>query len=126
MNDKKITFNEMPGAISWVIDKLTEIGMKIDDLCSKTQSAPKEQWLNLDELRAYLPSHPAEQTVYGWTSTHQIPFHKRGRRIMFLKSEIDAWIHRGKIKSQEELRSEAEVHIQSNRQYSPSLENRLT
>lgn len=45
---------------------------------------------------------------------------------MFLKSEIDAWIHRGKIKSQEELRSEAEVHIQSNRQYSPSLENRLT
>lgn len=65
MNDKKITFNEMPGAMSWIIDKLTEIGVRIDDLCSKMQSAPEEQWLNLDDLRAYLPSHPAEQTVYG-------------------------------------------------------------
>lgn len=45
---------------------------------------------------------------------------------MFLKSEIDAWIHKGKIKSQEELRREAETHIQTNRQYSPSLEDRLT
>lgn len=119
MAEKKITFDEMPGAMSWMMDKLTEIDVKIDGLSGKTQVVSEEQWLNLDELRAYLPSHPAEQTVYGWTSNHLIPFHKRGRRIMFLKVEIDAWLHSGKIKSQEELRIEAEKHIQARRQYSP-------
>jgi hypothetical protein len=71
--------------------------------------------MNLKELREYLPSHPAEQTVYGWTSCHQIPFHKKGKRIMFLKSEIDDWLHAGKMKSQKELEEEAENFIKSKR-----------
>ena len=69
----------------------------------------------MKELCEYLPSHPAEQTVYGWTSCHQIPFHKRGKRIMFLKSEIDAWLHDGKRKSQKELAEEAAQFINAKR-----------
>ena len=71
--------------------------------------------MNLKELREYLPSHPAEQTVYGWTSCHQIPFHKKGKRIMFLKSEIDDWLHDGKMNLQKELEQEAENFIKSKR-----------
>ena len=115
MSEKNITFEDMPKAMSWMMDKLNELDSKIDGLNNSPQTAPSEIWMNLKELREYLPSHPAEQTVYGWTSCHQIPFHKKGKRIMFLKSEIDDWLHDGKMKSQKELEHEAEKFIKSKR-----------
>jgi len=36
-------------------------------------------------------------TVYGWTSTHQIPFFKIGRLNRFDSSEIDKWIAERKV-----------------------------
>lgn len=88
---------------------------KIDDLDTTPKLLVVEQWMNLRELCDYLPSHPAAQTVYGWTSCHLIPFHKKGKRIMFLKEEIDTWLHEGKIKSHKELSKEAEEFIKSKR-----------
>ncbi len=113
MDEKNITFEDLPKALSWVIDKLTQLDLKIDSLASASQHAPAEQWMNLKELCEYLPSHPAEQTVYGWTSCHQIPFHKKGKRIMFLRSEIDLWLRESKIKSTHELEGNAKQFIQS-------------
>ena len=115
MSEKNITFEDMPKAMSWMMDKFNELDSKIDGLNNSPQTPPSEIWMNLKELREYLPSHPAEQTVYGWTSCHQIPFHKKGKRIMFLKSEIDDWLHDGKMKSQKELEQEAENFIKSKR-----------
>ena len=115
MNDKNITFEDLPKAMSWMMDKLDKLDSKIDGLNNIPQVRSADQWMNLKELCEYLPSHPAEQTVYGWTSCHQIPFHKRGKRIMFLKSEVDAWLHDGKRKSQKELAEEATQFINTKR-----------
>lgn len=115
MSEKNITFEDMPKAMSWMMDKLNELDSKIENLNSTPQVTPTEHWMNLKELCAYLPSHPAEQTVYGWTSCHLIPYHKKGKRIMFLKSEIDDWLHEGKMKSQKELEKEADEYIKSKR-----------
>ena len=115
MSEKNITFEDLPKAMSWMMDKLNKLDSKIDGLNNTPQIRPADQWMNLKELCEYLPSHPAEQTVYGWTSCHQIPFHKRGKRIMFLKSEIDAWLHDGKRKSQKELAEEAAQFINAKR-----------
>lgn len=115
MNDKNITFEDLPKAMSWMMDKLDKLDSKIDGLNCAPQAQPTDLWMNLKELCEYLPSHPAEQTVYGWTSCHQIPYHKRGKRIMFLKSEIDAWLHDGKRKSQKELEDEASQFIKAKR-----------
>ena len=115
MSEKNITFEDLPKAMSWLMDKLNELDSKIDGLNNQNQSVPTEQWMNLKELCDYIPSHPAEQTVYGWTSCHIIPFHKRGKRIMFLKSEIDEWLHAGKIKSDKNLEDEAAQFIKSKR-----------
>ena len=113
MSEKNITFEDLPKAMSWMMDKLNELDSKIDGLNTQSPSIPTEQWMNLKELCDYIPSHPAEQTVYGWTSCHQIPFHKRGKRIMFLKSEIDAWLRDGKVKSEKDLEDEAARFIKS-------------
>ena len=88
---KEISFNDMPQALAYLIDKVE----KIETLLG-TQTAiavePADRWFNLQELCDYLPDRPAKQTVYGWIGNHIIPFHKKGKKLQFLKSEIDAWL----------------------------------
>ena len=117
MTEKNTTFEDLPKAMTWMMDKLNELTSKVDSINNQTVQPQTDQWMNLKELCEYLPNHPAEQTVYGWTSCHQIPFHKRGKRIMFLKSEIDTWLHDGKIKSQKELEAEATLFLKSKRNH---------
>ena len=113
--NEPITFEGMPKAMALMIKKLDELANKVESLKGNAEAASVDEWMNLKELCAYLPNHPAEQTVYGWTSTQQIPFHKRGKRIMFLKSEIDTWLHDGKVRSQHELAQEAALYVKSKR-----------
>ena len=117
MNGTNLKFEDLPKAISWIMGKLEEIDSKIDSIKSRKEIESSEKWLNLKELCDYLPSHPAEQTVYGWTNRRQIPFHKKGKRILFLKSEIDSWLHGGKIKSNKELGEEALRYVHSGRKH---------
>lgn len=53
---------------------------------------PEPEYLNIDQLREYLPQKPAKQTVYQWVHFKQIPYHKRGKSVLFKRSEIDSWI----------------------------------
>lgn len=80
-----------------------------------TQIQPDKglEWLSVSELSEYLPTHPVEHTIYCWTSNKQIPFHKKGKRIMFLKSEIDEWLQGTKGKSKNEIQREAEEYVLS-------------
>ena len=74
MEDKNITFEDLPKAMSWMMDKLNKLDSKIDGLNNIPQIRSADQWMNLKELCEYLPSHPAEQTVYGWTSSTRFHF----------------------------------------------------
>jgi excisionase family DNA binding protein len=37
-------------------------------------------------------------TVYGWVGREQIPFRKSGKKLRFLRSEIDKWLLNGNVK----------------------------
>ena len=54
-------------------------------------------------------------SIYGWTSNNMIPYHKVGKRIYFVKSELDAWLSKEQHKSQEDLRKEAEEYVNNRR-----------
>ena len=60
MEDMNITFEDLPKAMSWMMDKLNKLDSKIDGLNNIPQVRPADQWMNLKELCEYLPSHPAE------------------------------------------------------------------
>jgi len=48
--------------------------------------------MNMQELCEYIPDRPSRATVYGWVNTKSIPVHKGGKKLRFLKSEIDKWM----------------------------------
>jgi len=51
-----------------------------------------DQWFDLNELCDYIPDKPSRATVYGWVHSSKIPVHKGGKKLRFLKSEIDNWL----------------------------------
>ena len=75
MEKKRLTFDDMPSILSNIINKLIIIEDKVSQLTLSNEIV--EEWLSVKDLCDYLPSHPAEQTVYGWTSSHFIPFYKK-------------------------------------------------
>lgn len=109
-----ISFNDMPQALAYLIGKVD----KLETLLSAQTTAkvePADRWFNLQELCEYLPDRPARQTVYGWIGQHAIPYHKKGKKLQFLKSEIDAWLKTDKRKTAAELQAEAIQFINAKR-----------
>lgn len=110
-----ITFNDIPQLMVDVLAKLKELDEKMDRLAPSVK-ADEPQWFNVSALIDYLPNHPAEQTIYGWTSAKKIPFHKRGKSILFNKAEIDEWLNDSTHhKSVQELERDAISYICSKR-----------
>lgn len=107
-----ISFNDMPKALAYLIGKVD----KLETLLSVQTAAkvePSDRWFNLQELCEYLPDRPAKQTVYGWIGQHTVPYHKKGKKLQFLKSEIDAWLKSDKRKTAAELHAEAVQFVNS-------------
>lgn len=50
-------------------------------------------------------------TLYGYTQRREIPFNKKGKKLIFLRSEILDWIKSGKKKSSEEIVNEANTYL---------------
>lgn len=110
-----ITFNDIPQLMVDVLAKLKELDEKMDRLAPSVK-ADEPQWFNVSALIDYLPNHPAEQTIYGWTSAKKIPFHKRGKSILFNKAEIDEWLNDSTHhKSVQELERDAMSYISTKR-----------
>jgi excisionase family DNA binding protein len=70
-----------------------------------------DHWFDLNELCEYIPDKPSKQTVYGWVHAGIIPYHKGGKKLRFLKSEIDNWLKQGRRKTVNEIASEAETYL---------------
>jgi excisionase family DNA binding protein len=63
-----------------------------------------DPWLSLNDLIAYDPQQRTRQTFYGLVSVGRIPHYKTGKKLFFLKSEIDEWLKSGKVKTSSEAR----------------------
>ncbi len=61
--------------------------------------------LNIDQAAKFVGLK--KSTVYEKTSYQEIPHYKRGGKLYFLRSELEAWIKAGKVKTNYELQIEA-------------------
>lgn len=110
MFSTQISHDSVPQALGYIIEKLEKLEQDVGRMGSSS-TVPADVWLNADELSEYLPQHPARQTIYSWTSTKQIPYHKNGKSIIFRKSEIDAWLLHGSVKTTADLAAEAKAYV---------------
>lgn len=92
-NKVSISFDEMPRVLSDILEKLANLERF---MLSSPSNTIVDQWFSLNELCSYLPEKPARSTVYAWVGNGLIPYHKTGKCLRFLKSEIDNWLATGK------------------------------
>jgi len=105
-----LTLETLPKAVTHLTNEVSEIKRL---LLQKSNEQPTEtdRWFNLTELCEYLPDKPKRATAYRWVSDSLIPVHKGGKKLRFLKSEIDNWLKQGKKKTLAETDNEAEQYI---------------
>lgn len=105
-----LTLETLPKAFTYLINEVSEIkGLLLEK--SNEQPTEIDRWFNLNELCIYHPDKPSRPTVYGWVNAGIIPVHKGGKRLRFLKSEIDNWLKQGKKKSTSEIEQDAKAYL---------------
>lgn len=106
----EVTFETLPQAITLLLNKVVGIEQRLEKLDREAQPE-QDRWFNLDEFCAYHPDKPSHATGYGWVADNKVPYHKTGKRLRFLKSEIDAWLKQGRAKTLAEVTAEADSYI---------------
>lgn len=111
----KITYDTVPQALSYLIGKVEKLESLLE---TATPTAPAEKqpvWMTMEEFRAFHPEHPAPTTVYGWVRNGLIPHYKKGKKLFFKRSEIEAWLDDGRQKTDSEYEAEATDYINRRR-----------
>jgi len=106
----EMTFEQLPKAFTHLSNEVSEIKRLLLEK-SDEQPTKSDHWFNLNELCNYHPDKPSKPTVYGWVNSGTVPVHKGGKKLRFLKSEIDNWLMQGRKKTLAETDSEAESYL---------------
>lgn len=89
----KITFEQLPQAVSLLIEKVGQLADKVDEALGKATQQKGRWLLALDDVAALLGK--SASTIYAMTSEKRIPYHKRGNKLYFFEDEIIGWIEQG-------------------------------
>ena len=118
---QNLTLETLPKAFTLLAEEVSEIK---NLLLEKSNEQPTEadRWFNLNELCQYHPDKPSKPTVYGWVNAGSIPVHKGGKKLRFLKSEIDNWLKQGRKKTFAETIEEAEQFLNTKKRKGASNE----
>jgi len=111
----ELTFNDVPRVMAYLVEKID----RLETLLESTSPAPvktdAQKWLDIKELKEYLPDHPAPTTVYGWVRNNLIPYYKKGKKLAFKKSEIDEWLNASRQMTDEEAEAAALDYVNQRR-----------
>lgn len=94
-----------------ILERLDRIERLLINQAQKPNALAEDgnEFMNIKEVSAYL--YLSVATIYGKVSKGELPNYKRGKRLMFKKSEIDDWITKGKRMSYDEIKEAANIHM---------------
>jgi excisionase family DNA binding protein len=84
---KKLTFEDLPGALELALEKLTQIEHKLADL--KEYFEPKEpvELMTRNEVAEYLKVDLS--TLWNWTNKGKLTAYGIGARVYYKRNEIE-------------------------------------
>ena len=115
MEKSSITFNDLPAAVSYLVEKID----RLESLLEKQQQAPvpepASKCMDVKELQAYLPDHPAAPTISGWIRNGLIPYYKKGKKLSFKRLEIEEWMNSARQQTEAEMEAAAQDYVNRKR-----------
>ena len=111
-----LTFDKMPQAIEYLVGTVNQLqNLLLQHLDKEKLQRLEDRWLNTADLIEYHPDHPARSTIYAWVAANIIPYHKTGKKLQSLQSEIDEWIKSTRNKTDEEIQDNAINYVNQRR-----------
>ncbi|MBO0324056.1 helix-turn-helix domain-containing protein [Muricauda sp. CAU 1633] len=107
----KPTFEQLPIAVAHLMKEIREIKQMLFELNTGSSNRHASEWMTLDELLDYDPEKRKKSTWYKMVSESRVPHHKKGKRLLFLKTEIDEWLLEGKVNTLEECLDSANDYL---------------
>ena len=91
----KITFDQLPQAMSLLLERVGHLMAKIEEVLEKMpqQENGNGRLMTLGQVSALLGK--STSTIYAMTSEKRIPYRKRGNKLYFFEDEIMRWIEQG-------------------------------
>lgn len=109
-------FEDLPGVVATLADEIKSLRLLVDERLSTTpQTEPKTTWLTMKEFRDFHPEHPAPATIYGWVRNGLIPHYKKGKKLLFKRSEIEEWLNEGRKQTDIEMEANAIDYVNRRR-----------
>lgn len=102
-----LSFENLPNAVGEILKRQTRIEALLLQK-AEPQSEPDNP-LAIKEVAAL--TGLSVPTLYGYCQRNEIPYHKKGNRLYFFKSQIIEWIKAGKQKTILEIEEEANLYL---------------
>ncbi len=121
---ENLTLESLPKAFSHLTNEVMEIKRLLLEK-SNERPADTDCWFDLNELCKYRPDKPSKDTVYREVSNGIFPVHKRGKKLMFLQSDVDLWIKQGRKRTFAETALDAEQFLKNKKAQKASNMNKV-
>jgi excisionase family DNA binding protein len=105
---EKITFDQLPAAISELLDKVSNIERQLvfNDTKRENQPDQSDQLFTVHQAAEFLTL--AVPTVYSMISRGELPVIKKTKRCYFLKADLIDYLKTGRKKTLSEIKQDAE------------------
>ncbi|TYB80336.1 helix-turn-helix domain-containing protein [Bizionia saleffrena] len=102
-----LKFEQLPNVVATLTIEVRELkALILTTAKPQTQNNP----LTIREVAEL--TNLSVPTLYGYVQRNEIPYHKKGNRLYFFKSEIiEDWIKTGKQKTLNELKAETDKYL---------------
>jgi excisionase family DNA binding protein len=94
----------MENPFATIVERLDDLDYKLSKLLRSQEAHglyKSDELMNISELAEFIDE--SVQSIYARTSQRTIPFYKKGKKLLFKKSEILDWLEARKKKTVSEL-----------------------
>ncbi len=105
----EITFDKLPQAVAYLIEKVAELKSLVEN--KKSNSTEKRIPIGIDDACCIISK--AKPTIYALVRKGLLPSYKRGKKLFFFEDELLEWIAQGKKKTILDIRAEMEANLYS-------------
>lgn len=100
------SFEELPKAVSEILNQLGQIKYRLDSLSNEEE---KPELIDIQEAAKLLQI--AVPTLYNKVSKREVPHLKKGKRLLFHRSELLEYLNSGRRKTSADSDEELQVEV---------------
>lgn len=112
MEKSKLTFEQLPQAVSLLLEQMERIEASLNAQSSTNEQTPQresEQLLTIKQASEFLSL--SVPTLYSKVSKNELPYMKRSKRLYFSRTELMDHLKQGRKKSSDEIEQEVEAYL---------------